>query len=197
MFTPKLPIEKMLALNIIIYRFQIGVRQVAWECQWKSKFKVHAYLTHVYIQTYVHAYIIITVWKTEFNRPPNRKSCFFGATTTPQKNFTLHFWCQGRRVFAWKVPSSFRQVGGADRGSGVIGDVRSGCCATIIFKKTRCWLDDTKDDWRWLDVDFFSQNMFLYVFGILGVFFWRMRIVFILEFCRSSNYMFSSHRWDY
>lgn len=148
--------------------------------------KQYAYLIYTYTIIYIHC---ITVWKTE-STPKPEELCLVCAA--PKKQ-TLHSWCQGRRVFAWKVPSSFRQVGGAFR--------QWGCQVRMLrnnnFKKQDAGWMIRQDDWRWLDVDFFSQNMFLYVFGILGVFFWRMRIVFILEFCRSSNYMFSSHRWDY
>ena len=201
MFTPKLPIEEMLALNII-YRFQIGVRQVAWECQWKSKFKIKAYLTHVYIRMYVHTYIASLVGRQNSTYSQTGR-VVFGVCYTQKKRCTL--WCQGRRVFAWKVPSSFRQVGGAfffAKWTERVGSmcVWSGCCATISLRKQDAgWMirKMIRDDGN---ADFFRICLLLFV-GMFGRYFFegwgQCSYLNSVEVPTTCSLHIATHRWDY
>ena len=104
-----------------------------------------------------------------------------------QKTQTLLFWCQGRRIFAWKVPSSFRQVGGDFGGvdqwvSGLDG----------------CKLDDAKGDWRWLDVDF-CKHVCIYIYMFVSSGEWRMLYVLeiMLKFPLHVLIQIVTHHWDY
>lgn len=126
MFTPKLPIQ-----------FHEHVNETV--C-----------ISNLYI--YIHC---ITVWKTEFNRLPNRKSCFL-VCATPKKKSRCTFGVKEEESLHEKYRAAFAK----------------------------------------LEVLFVNGDVSI-CFWYFGRFFCRMRIVFILEFCRSSNYMFSSHRWDY
>ena len=133
MFTPKLPIQ-----------FHEHVNETV--C-----------ISNLYI--YIHC---ITVWKTEFNRLPNRKSCFL-VCATPEKNSRCTFGVKEEESLHEKYRAAFAKL----EVLFVNGDVRSGCCATTILKKQDAGWMIRQDDWRWLDVDFseYVNYIFVCMFG--------------------------------
>lgn len=159
----------MLALNIIIYRFQVGFRRVSWTCRWKSELK-SIHIQWIYIYIYVHTCIIITCLEDKINRPPNRKSCFLLLYTTKEKYVALLVFKEEESLHE-KYRAAFAKL--EDWGSWVNGcqAVRSGCCATIILRKQDAGWDDTP---RWLEMIgccFFQPEYVSICFWYFGSFF--------------------------